>query len=194
MTARPGVPDLNASAVATLSAWRPQSPEQDALRRAYLDHLAAHPDGVWRDGPASHLTASCFVIDPAGESVLLTFHRKGRFWVQFGGHAERGDASLLDVARREAREESGIADIEPLGTPVDLDRHALPPGFGRCREHLDVVFLAVVPGTRVPSVSAESDDVAWWPIERLPPETVADLPPRLARVARRLRSMRQPVP
>ena len=193
MTTRPVDPDLHASAVETLTAWVAPTPDQDALRRAYLEHMAAHPDCVWRDGPAVHLTASCFVLDPAGESVLLTFHRKGRFWVQFGGHAERGDASLLDVARREAREEAGLPDIEPFETPVDLDRHALPPGFGRCREHLDVVFLAVVPRPSVPAVSAESDDVAWWPIEQLPPETVADLPPRLARVARQLRSARPPV-
>ena len=34
------------------------------LRQAYLDHLAAHPDGMWKACGAGHITASALVIDP----------------------------------------------------------------------------------------------------------------------------------
>jgi 8-oxo-dGTP pyrophosphatase MutT (NUDIX family) len=174
---------LHADAVATLTAWSAPSPAQDALRRGYLDHLAAHPDAMWRDGPPGHLTGSCLVLDEAGERVLLTFHRKGRFWVQFGGHCEPGDATLADVALREGREESGLEGIVLLPDPVDLDRHVLSSAFGRCREHLDVMYLAMAPGAAVPVVGPESDDVAWWPLDGLPSDIVPDLPIRLARAA-----------
>ncbi|MGK2851501.1 MAG: NUDIX hydrolase [Candidatus Limnocylindrales bacterium] len=173
---------LHASATNTLSDWRPAAPDQDALRLHYLAHLATHPDGCSRDGPPAHLTASCLVLDPSGRLTLLSLHRKGRFWVQFGGHLEAGDASLAHGARREGREESGIAMLELVHPePIDVDRHRLSAAFGRCREHLDVGFLAVIPPDTLPATSAESDAVAWWPVKGLPTGTVPDLPKRLAR-------------
>lgn len=173
---------LHASAATTLSDWRPSTPDQDALRLDYLAHLNAYPDGCSRDGPPAHLTASCLVLDPDGQRTLLSLHRKGGFWVQFGGHLEAGDGSLAAGALREGREESGIATLDLASPqPIDLDRHALSAAFGRCREHLDVGFLAVLPAGTPPTTSAESDVVAWWPIDDLPPGTVPDLPVRLGR-------------
>lgn len=172
-----------------LSRWQAPTPGQELLRREYLEHLAAHPDGVWREGPPSHLTASCFVLDPSRTRTLLTHHRKGRFWVQFGGHCEPGDADLAATAVREGREESGVADLRlvtgPDGDaqPVDLDRHDLSAAFGGCAQHLDVAFLAVVEPDTVPRVSAESLDVAWFALDALPADVVPDLPSRLASAA-----------
>ena len=123
-------------------------PVRRRLRRAYLDHLAAHPDGVAKVGPPVHLTASCLVVDAARERVLLTLHRRAREWFQFGGHLESDDASLWAAARREAREESGLVSLEPLPHPIQLDRHVLVGGFGRCHEHLDVRYVAVAPDGR----------------------------------------------
>lgn len=173
---------LPGAAVELLTRWHAPEARQEALRRAYLDHLERHPDAVWRDGPPEHLTASCFVVDADVERVLLTLHRKGGFWVQPGGHCEPGDGDLAQVALREAREESGIDELMLLPGPVDLHRHRLSSAFDRCREHLDVAYVAVAPADAVPATSAESEDVAWWPLAGLPRGVVADLPPRLARV------------
>jgi 8-oxo-dGTP pyrophosphatase MutT (NUDIX family) len=180
-------------AVSLLTAWSAPSPEQDALRLGYLAHLREHPDGLWREGPPAHLTASCFVLDPAGTHALLTLHRKGGFWVQFGGHLEPGDATLAAAALREGVEESGVPGLQLLTAPglapVDLDRHALSAAFGRCREHLDVAFVAIAARDDEPVVSDESDAVGWWPVDSLPETAVADLPRRLARVARHVRQL-----
>ena len=65
-------------------------------------------------------------------------------WLQFGGHFEPGDESVLAAATREAREESGIADLVLHPQLVHLDRHALlASGFGRCSEHLDLRYVGV---------------------------------------------------
>lgn len=187
-TARPRTPfaRLHADAVAVLSQWAAPDAGQDGLRRDYLDHLAAHPEGVAKAGPPAHLTASCLVVDAAHERVLLTLHRRAREWFQFGGHLEAGDASLWAAARREAREESGLACLEPLKQPVQLDRHVLVGDFGRCHEHLDVRYVAVAPDGATGLVSEESLDVRWWPVDDLPPGTRDELTPLVSRALQAL--------
>ena len=169
-----------------LERWRAPDPAQDRLRHAYLRHLAAHPDAVARAGPPAHLTASCLVLDGAGERVLLTLHRKAGAWFQFGGHLEEQDPSLWAAARREACEESGLEGLEPLAAPVQLDRHALGGSFGRCREHLDVRYAAVAPSVGLPRVGPESHDVRWWPVDALPAATAAELSPLVSAARRSL--------
>jgi 8-oxo-dGTP pyrophosphatase MutT (NUDIX family) len=168
---------LRADAVSVLHGWTAPDGRQERLRRDYLDHLAEHPDGLAKGGPPAHLTASCVVLDPDGERVLLTLHRKAGEWFQFGGHLEVQDPSVWAAARREGREESGIDTLEPLPVPVQLDRHTLVGSFGACREHLDVRFAAVAPVGARAVVSAESHDVRWWPADALPEGTRTELAP-----------------
>jgi 8-oxo-dGTP pyrophosphatase MutT (NUDIX family) len=165
---------LHRDALRVLGSWRvddaePDAAEQERLRASYVAHLQDHPDGLSRSCLPAHLTASALVLDATATQVLLTLHRKGGFWGQFGGHCEPEDLTLAEAALREAREESGIAEVQLVGSePVDLDRHALSAAFGGCREHLDVRYAAVVPAGARPVASAESHDVAWWPVDALP--------------------------
>ncbi|MFI1969286.1 NUDIX hydrolase [Streptomyces cinnamoneus] len=143
---------------------------QDELRALYLDHLAAHPDAMWKPCEAGHLTASALVIDPARGRVLLTLHRKLRMWLQMGGHCEAGDATVEEAALREATEESGIASLTLLpGGPVRLDRHPIP---SPCNWHLDVQYAALVPAGAVEAISDESLELRWFAYDEV--ASVAD--------------------
>lgn len=152
------------------------------LRDEYLGFASAHgPAALERSGGSEHVTASCFVLSPELDEVLLCYHRKGRFWVQLGGHIEPGDASVAAAALREAAEESGLdglALLSPL--PLDLDRHALSSGFGRCSRHWDIGYGALADPAAPLVVSDESDDLAWWPVDELPAEVPPGFASRLA--------------
>ncbi|MCX4691133.1 NUDIX hydrolase [Streptomyces sp. NBC_01408] len=136
--------------------------DQPELRDLYLDHLTAHPDGVYKPCQAGHITGSALVIDPERERVLLTLHKKLGMWLQMGGHCEPGDATLAEAALREAVEESGIASGLTLvpGGPVRLDRHPIP---APCNWHLDVQYAVLAPAGAVAEISEESLDLRWFP-------------------------------
>jgi 8-oxo-dGTP pyrophosphatase MutT (NUDIX family) len=138
--------------------------DQEELRGIYLEHLAAHPDGLWKSCADGHITASALVLDPERGRVLLTLHRKLRMWLQMGGHCEPQDATLAQAALREATEESGIAGLILLpGGPVRLDRHHTP-----CAWHLDVQYAAVAPPGAVEAISDESLDLRWFAYDEVP--------------------------
>ncbi|MFJ3581117.1 NUDIX hydrolase [Streptomyces sp. NPDC090127] len=155
---------------------------QDELRGIYLDHLAAHEDGMWKACEAGHLTASALVVDPERGRVLLTLHKKLGMWLQMGGHCEPGDTTLAEAALREATEESGIPGLMLLpGGPVRLDRHPIP---APCHWHLDVQYAALAPTGAVEAISEESLDLRWYAYDEV--AAVAD-----ASVARLVEGVRE---
>jgi 8-oxo-dGTP pyrophosphatase MutT (NUDIX family) len=62
--------------------------------------------------------------------------------MQLGGHCD-GDQNMLNVAIKEAQEESGIKEIKPLSLNIfDIDIHLIPPSKkDDAHYHFDVRFL-----------------------------------------------------
>ncbi len=156
-------------ALEVLTRWSPPSAAQAVLREQYVAHLRARPDGTSRSCTPAHLTCGALVLDATGERALLTLHAKARRWFHLGGHLEATDAGLAEAALREATEESGTVDLDLDTEPLQLDAHEVSfCGGVPATRHLDVRFLAVAPADAEPSVSEESLDVAWWPVDALP--------------------------
>ncbi|MFW0792585.1 NUDIX domain-containing protein [Gordonia sp. CPCC 205515] len=173
---------LHTSARTTLTAWQAPDPEQDSLRHTYLAFLDAAPNGCLRASEPGHITGSAIVFDATLRHVLLTLHPRVGRWIQLGGHCEESDETLRDAAAREAHEESGLPDLTVTADPVHLHTHPITCSLGLPTRHLDVRFAAVAAptadGTPPPPVlSDESVDLAWWPVDALPPDTdTVDVP------------------
>jgi len=162
---------LRADALRVLGSWAAPDEGQGRLRHAYLAHLIAHRDGLWRGCHPDHLTASALVVDAGGDRVLLTLHRRLGRWLQTGGHCEPADASLRAAAQREATEESGITGLVVDPVPLHLDRHQVPCGPLRPAHHLDVQYLALAPVGARERISPESSALGWFAPDHLPEPT-----------------------
>lgn len=171
-------------AAAELAAWTPPTDDQRALKFAVLAFLDARPaDACDRSCVPGHLTASALLLDAAGGRTLLTLHPRVGRWVQLGGHCEPGDSSLRDAALREATEESGINGLTISATPLRIDVHPITCSLGLPTRHLDVQYLVHAPVGAVETISDESDDLRWWPLDALPRDS--DSVPTLVAAAQR---------
>jgi 8-oxo-dGTP pyrophosphatase MutT (NUDIX family) len=78
-----------------------------------------------------HVTTSAFILDRAGQNILLIHHRSLDRWLQPGGHYEV-PADLAGSALREAIEETGMHGLvidpwhDTSGLPIDIDSHRIP--------------------------------------------------------------------
>ncbi len=114
-----------------------------------------------------HVTASAFIVDPAGTRLLLHHHRRLDRWLQMGGHVDAAE-HVVDAALREAREESGLAELAlASAAPFDIDIHAIPAAKGEpAHLHFDVRYI--VRTTRPETIriaSEESLDLRWFTLE-----------------------------
>ena len=139
--------------------------------------LALDVDPFARTTRPGHVTASAFVIDLQMQQVLLTLHAKLNLWLQLGGHAEEEQYDVQEIAYREAREESGLADLHFFDTrplfaslhaataaiPLDIDIHHIPAvGTDTTHLHYDISYIICAERSAPLAISAESRDLRWF--------------------------------
>jgi 8-oxo-dGTP pyrophosphatase MutT (NUDIX family) len=143
--------------VALLAAHEPADVEEAADLDRMRDWAETLEQPFSRDQPGAHFTASAVVVDAAGERTLLVHHRKSGSWFQPGGHFEPGDASAVEAAEREAREETGLAVTPARPGLLDVDIHWVPWDE---HHHLDLRFHLVARGELAPD-EAEVHAAEW---------------------------------
>jgi 8-oxo-dGTP pyrophosphatase MutT (NUDIX family) len=155
----------------------------EEMRDRILQFVDSHADALHRTCREGHLTASAAVVDRGRSAALLVLHRKLGRWLQPGGHAD-GDADLAAVALREATEETGIAGLEVVGGPIDLDVHEIPAhGADAPHLHLDVRYLVVAPNGCEPVPNDEVEGCEWVTLDQVERADVDASTKRLLRAA-----------
>jgi 8-oxo-dGTP pyrophosphatase MutT (NUDIX family) len=141
-----------------LDQYQPEGEAETAdLRRTRA--LAETVGDPWRRELPLHVTASALIVHPETARVLLRWHQRQQAWLQVGGHGDPGETDPLAIARREAVEETGLADLVPW--PGERLRHlvivGVPAGKGEpAHQHADLRYFMA---TRTPDAArAENND------------------------------------
>ena len=146
----------------------PAVTEQEIADRAEMLRLAGvYGDAILtRASDTAHMTGSGFIVDPAGNKTLMVFHNIYRSWSWTGGHAD-GQEDLLEVALREAREETG-AEVRPLWPePVALDiipvySHFKRGAYVRAHMHLNLTYALVAREDAPLAVKPDENSAVAW--------------------------------
>jgi 8-oxo-dGTP pyrophosphatase MutT (NUDIX family) len=135
---------------------------EHAMCDAIIQFVQAYENCAARELQIGHLTGSAWIVDQDLTHTLLRYHRKLNLWVQLGGHVE-DDADMFSVSLREAREESGLQDLQLLVPHIfDVDIHTIPalrdePGHF----HYDIRYAFRAERDARLTVSSESRKLAW---------------------------------
>lgn len=115
-----------------------------------------------RDHLPGHITGSAWILNAQQSHVVLVHHAKLNKWLQPGGHAD-GDENILNVALREAVEETGLANLTLLtNTLFDIDIHPIPERNDfPAHDHYDIRFAFLAPANEALQRSEESLDLKW---------------------------------
>jgi 8-oxo-dGTP pyrophosphatase MutT (NUDIX family) len=131
--------------MAALDGFEPRS-AREAGDVARIRSLARGGD-PWRRSSPVHVTGSAIVVHPPSGRILLRWHERMQGWLQLGGHGDPGETDPFAIALREAREETGLADLvawPDRARPVLVHVVVVPVPAGRGEpehEHADMRYV-----------------------------------------------------
>ncbi len=142
-------------------------PEEALFVPRFLELLKS-PRAFHRDHLPGHITGSAWIINQDFNKVLLIEHAKLKRWLQPGGHAD-GETNVMDVAMREAWEETGVGNLTPLSDSFfDLDIHPIPERKDMpAHDHYDVRYIFQVHDAVELVISEESTGLKWVSFEEI---------------------------
>lgn len=159
--------------MAQIRRYVPVNEQEETDQKTLLALLSGPEDISVRENLTAHLTASAWVVSPDRTQVLMAYHKLYDSWAWLGGHGD-GDWDLCRVARKEAREESGIENLTLVTSqPVSLeiltvDGHEKRGRYVPCHLHLNLTYLFEAdPDQPLRCKPDENSGVAWLDMDTL---------------------------
>ena len=137
---------------------------EQAMVDRTAEFIQSHPDCFERTLLIGHVTGSAWIVNEAFTHVLLIHHFKLDRWLQPGGHCD-GDGDVLNVALKEAGEETGLT-VKPTSDRIfDVDIHQIPQRKDvPAHLHYDIRFLFTADMGQVLIMNQqETRDIKWVP-------------------------------
>lgn len=168
--------------IAALEAYQPTNKQELLMAVRMKDFIKANPGCFERSQPEGHMTASAWITNREQTACVLLHHAKLQRWLQPGGHAD-GQTNLLQVALKEATEETGLTSLSIVSSAIfDVDIHPIPANAkDPAHDHYDVRFHFFADLNEVPTSNHESRACKWVPFSRLTAYTQEESVLRMAR-------------
>ena len=126
--------------------YKPYNEQEEKDKELMLRYIDTFEDVLTRKNEICHFTASNWIVNKERTKVLMIYHNIYKSWAWTGGHSD-GDSNLLNVALKEAREETGLSNLKVLDENflgiqiLTVDSHIKRGKFVAAHLHLDCCFL-----------------------------------------------------
>lgn len=145
----------------------PKNKQEEVDRKLILNYMDTFDDTLIRKNMMCHFTASSWIVNKERTKVLMIYHNIYDSWAWTGGHAD-GDANLLNVALKEAKEETGISNLKVISEEIfglqilTVDSHIKRGEYIPSHLHLDCCFLFEADENETLSIKADENSGVKW--------------------------------
>ena len=148
--------------ISLLNRYQPTILKEIVAKTKMLEFIQTNENCFERTLEIGHITGSAWLLNKNLDQALLIHHAKLNKWFQLGGHDD-GDSDILNVAIKEAQEESGILAIEAVIPDIfDIDIHEIPANKkDQVHFHYDIRFLLKVTSNEEIQINEEAKALAW---------------------------------
>ena len=156
------------SLLTLLDAYTTSDKTEQTMCQEIKEFVSANPECFERTLQTGHVTASGWIVSEDRSQVLLMHHRKLDRWFQPGGHCD-GDPNVLEVAKKEVEEETGLQSFKLAQEGIfDVDIHLIPANSkDQAHYHYDIRFLFEADSAQKLIINIESKDVKWIPVQQV---------------------------
>ena len=156
-----------------LEEFEPYNEQEEVDKKIILDYINNFDDTLTRQNKYGHFTSSAFVLNKERTKILMVYHKLYNSWAWPGGHSD-GDSNLLNVAMKEAKEETGIKNVIPIFKNIysieiiSVNGHEKSEKYISSHVHLNVTYLLEADeNEKIHIKEDENSGVKWVPIDNV---------------------------
>lgn len=156
-----------------LEEFEPYNEQEEVDKKIILDYINNFDDTLTRQNKYGHFTSSAFVLNKERTKILMVYHKIYNSWAWPGGHSD-GDSNLLNVAMKEAKEETGIKNVIPIFKNIysieiiSVNGHEKREKYISSHVHLNVTYLLEADeNEKIHIKEDENSGVKWVPIDNI---------------------------
>jgi 8-oxo-dGTP pyrophosphatase MutT (NUDIX family) len=154
-----------------IKKYEPKNEQEMLDKKAMLSFIKLNDDHLLRSNLVGHLTSSAIVVNEAMNKVLFCYHNIYKSWSWVGGHVD-GNPDFLDVAIKEAKEETGVKNIKACTSDIFMidniyvHNHIKHGEYVPDHIHLNVTYLLIAnEQDQLTHKPDENQGVRWFDIE-----------------------------
>lgn len=160
--------------ISIIKNYIPYNAQEEQDKIVMLDYIHTFPDTILtRKNIFAHMTASSLIFNRDKDKLLMIYHNIFKSWSWTGGHAD-GDNDFMQIAIKEAKEETGILNLIPMINKIAaLDilpvwHHVKNGKFISSHQHLNLCYVFYADEKETLRIKEdENSGVAWIPIKEL---------------------------
>lgn len=154
-----------------LKNYSPYNEQEKKDKEAMLQFMHSSNQVYSRENTIAHFSASSWLVNKDRSKVVMIYHNLYDSWAWTGGHAD-GEEDLLQVAIKEAKEETGLQKISVVSPEIfsiemlTVDGHVKRGAYVSSHLHMNITYLLEAEEDKELVIKPdENSGVTWFSLE-----------------------------